>query len=97
MVNLSPDKPKKKDPWFKRLTMAFGGVFYFIGLIGILGWGACNLFRNHSQNDACDKRCVSAGYPAGEGMSITQWKHAACVCWPKTPGPAAYFLLERDD
>jgi len=87
----------KKDTWYKRLTMFFGGVFSVLFLLAVMGWGACNLIRTHSRNDECDKRCRAASYPAGETMPVTTWKHAACVCWPQNPGPPAYFLLERDD
>ena len=87
----------KKDGWFKKLTGLFGGVFPFFALVVVVGYALGNCSTVWEGNEVCDKKCLTKGYPAGEIASPRDWKHDVCVCWPASPSPPAYFLLERDD
>ncbi|NIT77310.1 MAG: hypothetical protein GWN58_22925 [Anaerolineae bacterium] len=90
-------KPPKKG-WFKKLTLLFGGLFPFLFVVGVVVFIVAPICCSYFTNEPiCDKRCQAAGYPAGEAMSPSKWRHTVCVCWPEKPGPAGYFLLERDD
>jgi hypothetical protein len=94
-MRMNLNKPPKKDGWFKKLLV--GGVVPFVLAVGALLWLLPDCGALWSGNETCDNKCRSAGYPAGEILPPTKWKHRVCVCWPGKPSPPTYFLLERDD
>lgn len=87
----------RKDSKLKRLTSLFGGIIPFLVFVVGIVLAVRHCSALWSGNPECDKRCRGVGYPAGEVLPPSTWKHRVCVCWPKDPQPPRYFLLERDD
>jgi hypothetical protein len=88
---MSFDPDEKRKLMFKFVGQILKASVYVISAILVI-----NAYYNwYNNNEACDRKCIEQGYPAGE--EIPWMKHTACVCFPEKAGTPAYFLLERDD